>query len=111
VRKPGVAALFLAAERCGNTGNRLSAAAIKDRLPILARKAGIQRSVTPHALRHSLATHLLRAGASRRHAQAILGHARIDTTEAYTHLAVEDLARAHARSHPRGGSRRSLTCI
>lgn len=105
VRRPAVAALFLAAEHCGNTGNHLSAAAIKDRIGILARRAGIARNITPHALRHSLATHLLRAGASLRHVQAILGHARIDTTEAYTHLAVEDLARAHARSHPRGRKR------
>lgn len=107
VRKPGIAALFLVAERCGSTGNRLSADAIKHRIGTLAAKAGIERTVTPHALRHSLATHLLRAGASLRHVQAILGHARIDTTEAYTHLAVEDLATAHAKSHPRGRRRRA----
>lgn len=101
-RKPGLMALFLVADRCGQTGNRLSGVAIKYRIALLARSAGIERRVTPHALRHSLATHLLRAGADVRHVQAILGHARVDTTEAYTHLVIGDLARAHARSHPRG---------
>lgn len=108
LRRPGVAALFLCAERCGQTGNRLSVASIRARIALVAREAGIERRVTPHALRHSLATHLLRAGASLCHVQAILGHARIDTTEAYTHLDIGDLARAHARSHPRGRSGRSL---
>lgn len=108
LRRPGVSALFLAADRCGQTGNRLSTASIRARIALLAQKAGIQRQVTPHALRHSLATHLLRAGAGLRHVQAILGHARIDTTEAYTHLDAGDLARAHARCHPRGGRGRSL---
>jgi integrase/recombinase XerD len=108
VRKPGLLALFLAATRCGSTGNRLSAAAIKDRIALHARNAGIERTVTPHALRHSLATHLLRAGADLRHVQAILGHARIDTTEAYTHLVAQDLARVHARCHPRGHGPRMI---
>lgn len=107
LRSPGVSALFLAADRCGQTGNRLSAASIRARVAILAQRAGIERRVTPHALRHSLATHLLRAGASLRHVQAILGHARIDTTEAYTHLDATDLSRAHARSHPRGKAQQS----
>lgn len=101
-RKPGVTALFLAADRCGNTGSRLAPASIEMRVELAAKKAGIQRPITPHAFRHSLATHLLRAGASLRHVQAILGHARIDTTETYTHLLAEDLARVHANSHPRG---------
>lgn len=106
VRRPGVTALFLAAQHCGQTGNRLSAASIKLRVRLLAENADLARPVTPHALRHGLATHLLRAGASLRHVQAILGHARIDTTEAYTHLVIEDLARVHARSHPRARKKR-----
>jgi integrase/recombinase XerD len=104
--KPGACALFLASDRCGQTGMRLSGASIELRVELAGRRAGIERPITPHALRHSLATHLLRAGASLRHVQAILGHARIDTTEAYTHLVIEDLAKAHARSHPRGRPKR-----
>jgi len=103
--KPGVPALFLAAARNGHSGKRLSAASIRIRIALHAKTAGIERPVTPHALRHSLATHLLRAGADVRHVQAILGHSRIDTTEVYTHLVLGDLARAHARSHPRGRKR------
>lgn len=105
VRCPGNPALLLAAEGCETTGSRLSAAALKERLALLGEKAGLARRVTPHTLRHSLATHLLRAGAGLRHVQAILGHSRIDTTEAYTHLDVRDLARVHARSHPRARAR------
>lgn len=96
------AALFVASERSGAAGRRLAPASIEDRVERAAEKARIGRVVTPHAFRHGPATHLLRAGAGLRHVQAILGHARIDTTEAYTHLDLKDLAAAHARSHPRG---------
>lgn len=96
LKRAGVTALFLSA-----AGNRFCRESIWSRVRLAARCAGIARNVAPHALRHTLATHLLRAGANLRHVQAILGHARIDTTEAYTHLDIEDLARAHARSHPR----------
>ncbi len=66
-----------------------------------ARLAGIQRDVTPHTLRHSLATHLIQGGADLRIVQEILGHVRVETTEIYTHLDRADLKKAHRRFHPR----------
>lgn len=100
---PAVTALFLAAG-VGRRGHRLSAASIHLTVRAAARSAGLGR-VAPHALRHAMATHLVRAGAGVRHVQEILGHANVETTEIYTHVAVRDLARAHARSHPRGRAR------
>ncbi len=104
VKRPGVRALFLASLHCGQTGNRLSRSAIRVVVEKAALKAGITRRVTPHTFRHSVSTHLLRAGADLRHVQELLGHSRIDMTERYTHLDVHDLAEAHGRSHPRGKS-------
>ena len=99
--KPGVAALFLAATHCGTTGQRLSKASIREIVREAGRKAGIDRRINPHQIRHACATHMLRAGADLRHIQQLLGHSRIDTTEIYTQVDASDLANVLARTHPR----------
>jgi len=63
--------------------------------------AGIASLPSPHMLRHSFATHLLRGGADLRAVQAMLGHADLGTTEIYTHVAQDHVRAAHAKSHPR----------
>ena len=67
-----------------------------------ARKAGIANPVTPHTLRHSFATHMLRGGASLRQVQEFLGHASIASTQIYTHLTDDHMREQFEEAHPRG---------
>ena len=92
------AALFLSAR-----GARLSPKTIWHLVKKHARSAGITKPLSPHALRHSFATHLLQNGGDLRVIQEMLGHASIATTQIYTHTDRERLKDIHHRFHPRSG--------
>jgi integrase/recombinase XerD len=82
-------------------GGRLKPVTLAAMLKRRAKAAGLPISLSPHVLRHTCATHLLKGGADVRHVQEILGHAEIDSTMRYTRVDVKDLARVLDRSHPR----------
>ena len=66
-----------------------------------AKAARLPVTLSPHVLRHTCATHLLKGGADVRHVQELLGHKSLQSTQLYTRVAVTDLAQVIARSHPR----------
>jgi integrase/recombinase XerD len=82
-------------------GGRLGRQGFWKLLKRYARIAAITAPLSPHKLRHSFATHLLRGGADLRAVQAMLGHADLGTTEIYTHMTSDHVRAAHVRSHPR----------
>ncbi|MEO7774075.1 MAG: tyrosine recombinase XerC [Steroidobacteraceae bacterium] len=85
----------------GRNGRRVGARAIQLRVALHARRQGLPVSVNPHLFRHSFATHLLESSSDLRGVQELLGHADISTTQVYTHLDFQHLARIYDQAHPR----------
>ena len=85
----------------GRSGTRLTAQSVWQRLRRRSRQAGLAMPVHPHMLRHSFASHLLQSSSDLRAVQELLGHANIRTTQVYTRLDFQHLARAYDAAHPR----------
>ena len=93
---PEQMALFI-----GKNGTRLTAQSVWQRLKRRSRKAGLSVPVHPHMLRHSFASHVLQSSSDLRAVQELLGHANISTTQVYTRLDFQHLAKAYDAAHPR----------
>ena len=98
--KAGQPALFV-----GRNGTRLTPSQIRARLKARAVRAGIPAHVHPHMLRHSFASHLLQSSGDLRAVQELLGHAHIATTQVYTKLDFQHLAKVYDAAHPRAKRR------
>jgi tyrosine recombinase XerC len=88
-------ALFL-----NGRGSRLTVRSVERMVKSYGERAGISQTVTPHALRHSFATHLLEMGADLRSVQELLGHASLSSTQRYTHLNLDHLTEVYDKAHP-----------
>ena len=89
----------------GARGARISPRVVQARLERLALTRGIRERVHPHALRHSFASHVLQSSGDLRAVQEMLGHARLSTTQVYTHLDFQHLAKIYDQTHPRAKKR------
>jgi integrase/recombinase XerC len=99
--KPGETALFL-----NRGGTRLGPRAVQERLRAWSLRQGLAAKVHPHMLRHSFASHLLQSSGDLRAVQEMLGHSSISTTQVYTHLDFQHLAKVYDAAHPRAKRRK-----
>jgi integrase/recombinase XerC len=102
--RPEERALFV-----GRRGQRLSVRAVQKRMYEWGIRQGLDQRVHPHMLRHSFASHLLESSGDLRAVQELLGHADIATTQVYTHLDFQHLAKVYDATHPRAGRTRDAT--
>ena len=86
-------------------GKRLSSRSIQDRLKKISIRQGMQGRVHPHMLRHSFASHMLESSGDLRAVQELLGHQNISTTQIYTHLDFQHLAKVYDKAHPRASKK------
>jgi integrase/recombinase XerC len=100
VARAGEGAVFVA-----DNGARLSVRQIERRVAHWARKQGLGQPVHPHMLRHSFASHMLESSGDLRAVQELLGHANLSTTQVYTHLDFQHLAKVYDQAHPRARRR------
>ena len=96
----GETALFVS-----QRGTRLAARSVQSRIAQLAITQGVEQRVHPHMLRHSFASHLLESSGDLRAVQELLGHANLSTTQIYTHLDFQHLAKVYDQAHPRARKR------
>jgi integrase/recombinase XerC len=96
IARKGETALFV-----NRNGGRLGPRAVQLRLKQWAVKSGLDSSVHPHMLRHSFASHVLQSSGDLRAVQEMLGHASISTTQVYTQLDFQHLAKVYDAAHPR----------
>lgn len=94
-KQPVKEALFL-----NSRGGRITSRSVERMVQYYGQRSGITTTVTPHALRHSFATHLLEMGADLRTVQELLGHVSLSTTQKYTHLNMDHLTKVYDQSHP-----------
>ena len=99
--RAGIAAIGETAMFVAQGGRRLGPRAVQLRVAEWSRRQGIDVHVHPHMFRHSFATHLLESSQEVRGVQELLGHANISTTQVYTHLDFQHLAKIYDAAHPR----------
>lgn len=102
IAAPDETAVFL-----GRNGRRMNGRAVQTRVQYWARQQGLGRPVHPHMLRHSFASHLLESSGDLRAVQELLGHANLSTTQIYTHLDYQHLAKVYDQAHPRARRRKA----
>ena len=105
-QRPALAAAEEAAIFVSRSGRRLTSRAIQQRLAVWSVRRGMSRHVHPHMLRHSFASHVLQSSGNLRAVQELLGHASIASTQIYTHLDFQALAKTYDQAHPRARKKR-----